>query len=127
MGPNGGSGQSGARTVSGVASAFRIFLFGFLESLEYARGFSSPATPLASAAATSPSAATLAPAAARIRRTCILVTFCHRRERPNFTAALQLPADFFDHNSVARRLTALRLPIASVAGYRAVPPPILCP
>ena len=103
-----------------------VFLFGFLESLEYARGFSSPATPLASAAATSPSAATLAPAAARIRRTCVLFTFCHQRGWFNFQLLQQLPADFYDHNSVARRLTALRLPIASVAGYRAVPTPVLC-
>ena len=106
-----------------------VFLFGFLDSLEYAGRCFSPATPLAtSAAATSSFAATPAPAAVRIRFICFRVTFCHRRGRPDFTAALQLPADFSDHNSVARRLlTALRLPIASVAGYRAVPPPVLCP
>ena len=106
-----------------------VFLFGFLDSLEYTRGFRiSPATPLAtSAATTSPPAATPAPTASRGRRTCFLFTFHHRRGRFNFQLLQQLPADFSDHNSVARRLTALRLPIASVAGYRAVPPPVLCP
>ena len=101
------------------------------DSLEYARGFRiSPTTPQACAAATSPTAATPAPPRPVGGAPVFLLPFAIDARGPILPLLCSYSRIFLittDCNSVARSLSALRLPIASVAGYRAVPPPVLCP